>query len=857
MPDESFSLKLYRRLLKLYPAGFRENYAEALELEFRDELRESTGAAALAILWIRLFTDLAISVPSQFSREVALDARHALRLWARRPWHTGFAILALAIGIGANTGVFSVVNGLLLRSLPFQDPGRLVSLRLFFAPHDTAKHFHEWRRHSDYLADAALVEQFDSNLGGSGGWRRVHLVQASSNFFEILGAEPILGRGFAPEDDVDGTGFGLPGRNAVAVIGYGLWQDLFRGDRTALGSTIRVDGHPLTIIGIAPPGFDYPGKTVLWKPAAYSGGNNGWDTVARLKPGITWAQARAAFAVEADRLWPNRRPADKLLNPSAMIALQDELAGDTRNASLVLMACVVLILLIACTNVANLLMARTADRSAELSIRAALGASRARLSQQLLTECALLSLAASIAGLLVAFWTASIAAKLQPAPLAAQAYTILDGRVLGFAIAASALSALLFGFLPSLYAGRVQSFGTRGSSDRRGSRILRESLVAAQVMLTIILLAASISVGRAFVHLMGIDRGFDRNGLVTVNVSLEGTSHQTGASCLAYFQDALARVRRLPGIRSASATEYLPLYAKGFIGGPYMLDGRRASQNSMVVPVLPDYFRTMGGRILFGREFTEADIQANAHVAVVNERFAREFGPPAEAVGREIANGGNTRKIVGVVGGMDYMTAGKPHYWPNPNQVFVPSQSPGGGNSAFVVRVNGRAEDRLAMIRDTIQSADPQVPVFGVKTMEQRLDDALARPQFYRTAVLCFAAFALLLAVIGIYGIVSYTVSRRSHEMGVRMALGTTPARLRATLLRQSLLTIAAGAVPGVAGAILSGRLLASLVEGAKAVNATAYAASALFIAGIAAIGVWMATRPIARLDIVEILRTE
>jgi predicted lysophospholipase L1 biosynthesis ABC-type transport system permease subunit len=311
-------------------------------------------------------------------------------------------------------------------------------------------------------------------------------------------------------------------------------------------------------------------------------------------------------------------------------------------------------------------------------------------------------------------------------------------------------------------------------------------------------------------------------------------------------------VRRLPGVRGASATEFFPLYAKGFVGGPFAMDGRRAAHNSMRVPVFSDYFRSMGGRIIAGREFTDVEIQGNANVAVINESFASEFGSPADAVGHDVSNGETHRKIVGVVKGMDYMVDGANAY-----QVFVPSHSPGRMSSAFVARVDGRAEEHLAMIRDAIQSVDPQVPVFGVKTMEQRLADALARPQFYRTAVLFFAAFALLLVIIGIYGIVSYAVARRIHEMGIRMALGTTPARLRVSLVRQGLITIAAGAIPGVAAAVLSGRLLENLVEGARSVNATTYAAAVLFIAGIAAAGIWLATRPIARLDIVEILRTE
>ena len=286
MPETPFSLRLYRRLLKLYPAGFRQNYAQPLERAFRDEINESTGPAAMAILWIRLIADLAISIPLQFSREAMQDAGHTLRLWAGHPWHTSFAILALAIGIGANTGVFSMVNALLLRSLPFREPERLASLSNFLEPYDSAAQFHAWRGQSAYLADAALIEQRDANLGSAGEWRRAHVTQASWNFFPLLGTQPILGRGFAPGDDVDGWGWGRPGRNAVAVIGYGLWQQLFGGDRKALGAIIRVDGNPLTVIGIAPPGFDFPGKAVLWKPAAFSSGNNGWGTIARLKPGI-------------------------------------------------------------------------------------------------------------------------------------------------------------------------------------------------------------------------------------------------------------------------------------------------------------------------------------------------------------------------------------------------------------------------------------------------------------------------------------------------------------------------------------------------------------------------------------------
>ena len=847
MPDEPRSLRLYRRLLKLYPAGFRENYAEEMERAFRDGLPESGGLG----LWMGLLADLAVSLPAQFAREMAQDVRYTFRLWSLRPWHTAFGILALAIGIGANTGVFSVVNALLLRSLPFRDPERMASFQLFFPPHDSPRHFHEWRTQSEYLVDAALWETADANLSGGAEWQRVRVAQTSWNFFVLLGVQPVLGRTFLPSEEAQGSGWGPPGANAVAIISYGLWQSRFGGNRSALGATIRVDGIPLRLIGVAPPGFDFPEKAIIWKPAAYSEGNYGFVTIGRLKPGIPWAQARSRFLVEAGRLSTGRKRSANF-KPPAIAPLRDELAGPAKNASLVLMGGVLLLLLIACTNVANLLMARTADRAVELSTRSALGASRARLVQQLFTECLLLSLLAAIAGVSVAFAVASLGARFQPAALASQRYSLLDTRVLCFGIAISLFAALLFGLLPARYAGRVHTFGTRSSSHTRGSRRMRDTLVAAQVMLTLVLVSASISVGRAFLDLMRADRGFDRSSVVTAMVSLQGTAHHTEASRLAYFQEALARLRRIPGIRAASTTQFLPLDAKGFVGGRFRLDGRLASTNSMVVPVMQDYFLAMGDPMLAGRDFTQADLYSTANLAIVTEGFAREFGQPVDLIGREITISRFSAKIIGVVKGMDYMAEGA-----QTNQVFLPSRSPGWPYTSIVVKVAGRPDDHLALIRGTIQSVDPQVPVFGVETMQRRMEDALARPQFYRTAVASFAGFALLLAIIGIYGVVSYAVARRTHEMGVRLALGTTPARLRILLLRQALLTIGVGAVAGVGGAILSGNFLESLVAGAKPADAAAYAGTVLSIALIAAAAIWAATRPLARLDILEIIRIE
>jgi len=822
----------------------------------RDKMSEIPRHSPLTIagLWIRRSAGSAVTIPLRMSRQITQDFRYSLRLWARRPLHTGFAILALAIGIGANTGVFSVVNALLLRSLPFHDPSRLASLGSFFPPHGSAKDFHEWRQQqSSYLADAALVEETDLNLWGGRAAERAHVSQASWNFFSTLGIQPALGRGFLPGEDT-------PGRNAIAVVSFGLWQEYFAGDQRVLGSTIRINDVPLTIVGVAPRGFDYPNGSVLWKAAAFSPGNNGWETIARLKSGITWPQARAAFAVEADRLWPQRNELGNTEHVPNMTSLQDGLAGPVKNASLMLMAGVVLILLIACANVANLLMARTWDRAAELSIRSAMGASRARIAQQLLTECLLLSFVSAGAGLLLASWTTSIATRLQPPPLASQSFSILDGRVLGFVALASILSCALFGVLPSLYAGRIYSFGTRSSAKGRSSRLVRESLVAAQIMLTIMLFTASVSVARAFINLMSAERGFDVKALATVSVSLEGTTRQGAQKQLTYLEEVLDRIRRIPGVRYASATQFLPLYSTGFVGGPFTIDGRPFQWNSTRIPVLSDYFQTMGGRILYGREFTEAEVRSGSKVAVINERFASEFGAPADALGRQLTSGNNPpRKIIGIVKGINYVADPTAGWRPTAEtrEVYVPASEPSGFRTSFVVRVSGRAEEYLGIVSDTIRSVDDQVPIFGVKTMEQRLDEGLIRPNFYRTSVLFFAGFALLLAVIGIYGIVSYAVGQRTKEMGVRLVLGAMPARLRGNLLARGLLTILAGAIPGLIGARFSGRLLESLIYGAKSIDLATSIFTILLIAAVASTSIWAATRRIATLDIMETLRNE
>jgi putative ABC transport system permease protein len=608
----------------------------------------------------------------------------------------------------------------------------------------------------------------------------------------------------------------------------------------------------LTIVGIAPAGFNYPNGSVLWKAASLSPGNQGWKTLGRLRPGVSPQQATEALRMEDSRE-PNVSPAIRAKYPAGMMLVRDSLAGPVKSASTLLIGGVALILLLACANVANLLLARTADRFSELAIRSALGASRVRIVQQLLTESILLSLTAAAAGLGAAVWTVGLVSKVQPAPLASQAYSILDVRVLLFAIAVSICAGVIFGCLPAFHAGRAETLNVRGATGTWRSKWIREGLVAVQVGLTIVLLASSVSIGRSFLALTTLDRGYDTEHVATVSVALQGTTRQAGA--LGYFDEALEQLRRIPGVRSATATDFLPLDASMFLGGPATLDGRRASENAMIVPVMADYFQTVGGHVLFGREISEAEVRGDVKVAVVSERFAREFGPPEDALGHRVALGRrDTRTVVGVVKEMDYAAG---IFDANSMQIFVPASAPGAFYPTFAVRVNGDAEIYLKKIQDAVQSVDAQVPVFGAKTMGERLELALLRPKFYNTVAACFAGFAVMLAVMGIYGLVSYAVSQRQQEMGIRLALGTTSLNLRARALGQGLLPVAIGCIPGIVLAIFAGRLVESLMQGARPIDVGMSMFSAGLVLMVASASIWIATRRIEKLDVMDILRRD
>ena len=849
--------QIYRFLLKLYPARFREEYEAPLERQFRDEYGEARSPWARGLFWLRALADLGTSIPAEFARELRQDLAYAPRVYGRRPLVTVLAFIALALAIGVTTGVFSVVNALLIRSLPFHDPERLVEAKgNRMAGLMGRAEFYNWRDGSRYWHDVAAYNSLEMNLSGAAGAGRVHVAETSANFFAMLGTEPDLGRAFTADEDA-------PGKAGIVVIGYGLWQQMFGGDPRVLGAAVRLNGTPLTVVGVAPPGFDYPAKTAIWTPTVFdfdrlpkSGAIFG-QTIGRLKPGLTLAQANAIFAAEVIRSDPAGYKRDSLSRPR-LTSLRDQLAGPVRQASLVLFGVVVFVLFIACANVAQLLLSRVTERRQEMAVRAALGASRARLVQQLITESAVLTTAAAGAGLAVAYWAARLASSVQPAQLTTQEYSILDGRVLGFALAVALITGVAFGVLPAWLMGRTQpaidAIRTQSGNPASGASRTRAVLIAMQAAFTLVLVASSITMGRSFLRLMGTDLGFHTQNVATLTVSLSGTREGADNQERQFYQEALLRLRAVPGVESAGAADYLPL-----ISQPLMLLRPKLDSGpevrSVPVTATPDYFRSLGIDIVAGRDFTDADRPASEPVAIVNEEFARLAGNGARLIGRKMTApfvGGKFLTIVGIVRTTRFMPATAGYA-----QFYLPTAQQPPAFATFAARVRGNPERYLAVCRDAVQQVDRQVAIYSVMTLRQRLREALAKPRFYTTAVVFFAGFAMLLALIGIYGVASYSISARTHEIGVRMAVGASPGRLRFALLRQSMLPMAAGMLAGVGAASALGRFLEYLMSGVEPVGALTCGAAALVLAMAAGVAVWTATARVLRVDPMRALRTE
>jgi putative ABC transport system permease protein len=854
MPD---SAKLYSWLLRLYPARFREEYQAEMERQFRDEYREARGSAERVRMWVHAVRDLATSVPGEAVRELSRDLKYSIRLYRGRAGNAAFAVIALGLAIGASTGVFSVLNALLVRSLPFSEPDELVELwRSPVSATSGRAAFSEWRSQSSYLQDAAAISTSEMNLAGKRDALRVKVAETSANFFQLLGTRSLVGRTFAQDEDA-------PGRTSVAVISHSLWMQLFGGDPAVAGTALNVNGSPLTIIGVAQPRFDYPGNVSIWVPSVFDfervpkQGAFFFQTIGRLKPGLTLGHARSLFEAEVGRVASESLRADEV-NRARITSLRDELAGPVGQAGWILAGLILLVLLAACANVAQLLLSRISERRQELAIRAALGASRARLVQQLITEGMALTLTGATLGLVIAHWTAQVATSVAAAQLATQSYTVLDWRVIGFAATLALLTGIVFGVLPAFLAGRLQPSGdtmrTKAASPEIGTKRVRASLIALQVGLTFTLLASSIAMGRTFLQLLRADLGLRPANVLTVSVSLQGTKYRSGASRWQYYSEVLNRLRGVQGVEAAGAVGFLPLANNTYMVNAFKLDSGQVVRQIVTNAVTPDYFRAQGTAFLAGRDFRPGEHRTEPAV-IVNEAFARDAGLGTAIVGRRIT--AHWSKTPYTVVGLVATTRLAGPAYPGGPQIYWPIEEEPPPTLTFVAKVQGDAEALLATCAQAIRDVEREVPVYDVRTLEQRLAEVLARPRFYTTAIIFLAGLATLLAAVGTYGAAAYSVAQRKHEMGIRMALGASYPRVRAMVVRESLAPISYGVAAGIIGAIASGQYLEHLIVRAQPIDLATCLTGAAFLLLGGFVAAWSATTRVLAIAPAEALRAE
>jgi predicted permease len=855
MPDIT---KLYRKLLRLYPASFRQEYEGAMDRQFRDEQRDAKGWKENIELWSRALSDIAVSAPQELARELGQDLRFALRVYCRRPVSAIIAIGTLALAVGASTGVFSVTSALLFRKLPFGDAAKLVELRSSpFTAGNGRAGFREWRDHNSYLESAATFSTSEMNLNSGRDALRVRVTETSANLFSLLEVQAHLGRTFVPEED-------RPGKNHVIVISHRLWQQAYGGDPAVVGSIAHLEGAALTIIGVAPSSFDYPGNVDVWAPTVFDfevipkHGAFFWQTIGRLRPGITMRQARDEFKADVARVNPRSLRPDNTSIPE-LVGLRDQISSRIRTSVLILFSVVLLVLFTALANVAQLLLSRTAERHQELALRSALGASRSRLIQQLTVEATALTLSGAALGMMIAFLVARVAGAVMPAQLETQDYTLLDWHVLCFAIALAMITGFAFGIMPTWLISRIQPSthvermhcGTCEPATRR----LRSVLVSLQVALTLTLLVSALTLGSAFVRLLHTDLGFQPSNAVTLKVSLEGTRYQAEGAKWRYYSAVKERLLSIPGVKAVGAVNYLPLSNNVLMAGTIQVESGPKVPGVVLNGSMSGYFKAVGSRLIAGKDFGFDLSKSPQPPVIVNEAFARESGFGPNIVGRNIISPWTPRPYL-VAGVVTTSRMAGPEHEGGP-QAYWPVEEEPPSALTFVASVNGDPRHYLAECRDTVIGLDRNVPVYDVKTLDQSLSETLERPRFYTISVLFLAGLALLIAVVGVYSTSSRAITQREHELGVRIALGASMQQIRTLILREGTLPLAIGVLAGIAGAAACGLVLQHLFVGVRVSGVMTFAVPSLFLLIVAIGTAWSATTRVLVIDPIEAIRAE
>jgi predicted permease len=813
------------------------------------------------------------------------DLRYALRGLGRSPAFTAIAVLTLALGIGANTAIFSVVNAVLLRPLAYSEPEQLVSLRARLVGRGrndlpmSQPEYQDLRREVPALREIAAVWPININLTGLGEPERIQAAVVSSNYFSLLGVAPALGRDFTKADDAGKIGY-------VALISDDLWRHRFGGDRGVIGKTVRLDDDPITIIGVMPRGFRHPVESgaspmELWAPVALDNPDTNFvnlrrarvfDLIGRLAPGTTLDELHAQLLALTGRLaarYPDDYPPAIGWQAEA-VPLAERVVGNVRPALLVLLGAVGFVLLIGCANVANLLLARATTRDREIAIRTALGGGRLRLIRQLLTESVVLATAGGLLGLLIAAWGTSALGHLAALYLPRAREIGIDHAVLGFTAFLILVTGVGFGMLPALQASRpdlqtvLKDAGRAASPGAPRTRV-RGALVVVEVAVALVLLAGAGLLLRSFQRLIAVEPGFNPEGLLTLQVWLpvqndpEKGRYFTDEQRRAFYQAAKSAVQGVPGVKDVALTSRLPL--RGRNENRFEIEGRptppdRPSPAAEARFVSPNYFATMQIPLLSGQPLSAVADSAAPGEVLINRTMAEKYWPSENPVGRRIqvfGPKGPWLTIVGIVGDVRQVALDQPAR----EEMYISNLSRPSQEMSFIVRTDGPPERFGTAVTRAIRQADPEQPVFGIMSMERLLAQASAERRFSLLLLTLFAGIALLLSAIGIYGVMAYTTTQRRHEIGVRMALGAGGRDVLGLVVGQGMRLVGIGLVLGLAGAWLLSRVLTSQLYGVTAQDPVTYLTVALLLGAVALAASYVPARRAVRVDPMTALRSE
>lgn len=765
------------------------------------------------------------------------DMRYGLRMLLKNPGFTVIAVVALALGIGANSAIFTVVNTLLLRPLPYKNPSQLVVIwenatHLGF-PKNTpsAANFLDWQKQNTLFEGMAAFAERSFNLTGVGEPERLDGRRVSANLFDLLGVRPIIGRNFVPDEDKPGT--------KVAILNESLWRRRFGSDPGVIGRALTLNGESYTVVGVLPNSVRLPAfgnwRDQVWVPLAFtseeaaSRGNHYLEVIGRMKPGVKLEQARAEMATIMARL-AQQYPEDNTRIGTVVNPLHEEIVGDMKPALLVLLGAVAFVLLIACANVANLLLARAAARHKEIALRLALGADRARLTKQLLVESVMLSLLGGAVGLLFAYAGLQVLTRFIPPDVAHAEGIAIDGKVLGFTLIIAIVTGLIFGLAPASQASHfnlndtLKEGGRDAGAGVRGKR-LRSTLVIAEVAVSFILLIGAGLLINSFMHLRNLDPGFRVDHLLTLNIDLSETKYPDNPKRTAFFDEVVRRVQALPGVRSVAVAGNLPFTYNGDsmpIGAEGIPDPPPDQRPDVIFRAIgPGYFSTMGIPLVSGRDFNDQDTLDTTLTVIVSEKTARHYWPSADPIGKRIRNGSTTsdapwRTVIGVVKDVrqnDFVAE------PKMQMYFAYRQLRSLMPNALIVRTAVEPLSLATSVRNAIWAVDKDQTVANIDSMDHIVAGAVARQRFSMLLLAIFAAVALVLAAVGIYGVMSYSVAQQTREIGIRMALGAQRSDVLKMTIKQGLKLVGLGLVIGLGAAFVLTRVMATLLFGISATD--------------------------------------